>query len=785
MTQTPPARPVLGPGSRVLGVMSGDRRPEPQDPKPKSRRWRALLALALLTSAPIHAADVRFLELAAREEFAAGTLDGVAVGPLGTLSLADRSERVSGVEEPFLLSAARHPQGWVLGTGNDGKVLLVDRQGEVRELFDADEPEVFAVWADADGTVFAATSPRGKVYRIAGGETEESLAAGEVEEYFDPEETYIWALARAADGALLVATGTEGRLYRVTGDGEGEVVFDSEDHHVRCLLALADGRVLLGTAGEGQIVELADGRARTLYDAQQPEVVAFAEAADGVVYAAAIASEASVVDAARAAGSLPQGRRTQTQGRQQEEPEEPGEEDGEEDKESGEGEVTVVVTTSEGSAPVATKGAQGPRSVILRIERNGFAREVETLDEPTVYSLLWARDRLWIGTGLEGQLFSLRDDHLVLEKDVDERQLVALVADDPGPAFATTNAAALYRVTGVSERQGEYTSAALDARQASRFGELRWEGEMPRGSSLAFSARSGMSSEPDSTWSAWSSPQEGNGLSLSAIPPGRYVQWRVRVRAADGRSPEIRRVTVSYLHENLPPRIRALEVLEAGVAVLYRGNAGRDDVFEAWRPEEDGIFSGLRSASGDSDRPRRARRPGFRSLVWSAEDPNGDDLRFRLSFRREEAGDDWLVMAEGLKDPWFSFDSTALPDGWYRVRLQARDRPFDDEGGNPGLETERVSVPVLVDNTVPRQVDVKAADGVLEVAVEDASSPLRRARFSVDAQHWEPAEAADGLVDGLAETIRVPLPESGSLLLLQVEDAARNLITFDLSRWLS
>lgn len=737
-------------------------------------RWGAVLALTFLAGAPSHAADVRFLELAAREELAAGTLDGVAVGPLGTLSLADRSERVSGVEEPFLLSAARHPQGWVVGTGNEGKVLLIDRQGEVRELFDADEPEVFAVWADADGMVFAGTSPRGKVYRIAG---------GEVEEYFDPEETYIWALARAADGALLVATGTEGRLYRVTGDGEGEVVFDSEDHHVRSLLALADGRVLLGTAGEGQIVELADGRARTLYDAEQPEIVAFAEAPDGVVYAAAIASEASVVDAARAAGSLPQGRQPQTQGRQQEEPDEPGEE-GEEGEESSEGEVTVVVTTSEGSAPVATKGTQGPRSVILRIERNGFAREVETLDEPTVYSLLWARDRLWIGTGLEGQLFSLRDDHLVLEKDVDERQLVALVADDPGPAFATTNAAALYRVTGVSERQGEYTSAALDARQASRFGELRWEGEMPRGSSLAFSARSGMSSDPDSTWSAWSSPQEGNGLSLSVIPPGRYVQWRVRFRAADGRSPEIRRVTVSYRHQNLPPRIRALEVLEAGVALLYPGSAGRDDVFEAWRPEEDGIFSGLRGASGDSDRPRRAHRSGFRSLVWSAEDPNADDLYFRLSFRREEAGDDWLVMAEGLEDPWFSFDSTALPDGWYRVRLQARDRPFDAEGGNPGLETERVSVPVLVDNTVPRQADVKAADGVLEVAVEDAWSPLRRARFSVDARRWEPAEAADGLVDGLAEILRVPLPENGSLLLLQVEDAARNLTTFDLSRWL-
>ncbi|MGH9382642.1 MAG: hypothetical protein ACRD2Z_18850 [Thermoanaerobaculia bacterium] len=740
----------------------------------RAKWWIGLLALAVWQGDPGEAAQVRFLELVAREEFAAGTLDGVAVGPLGSLSLADRSERVAGVDEPFLFSAARHPQGWVLGTGNEGKVLLATRQGEVEELFDAPEPEVFAVWADPDGTIFAATSPRGKVYRLAG---------GEAEEYFDPGETYIWALARAADGALLVATGTEGRLYRVTGRGEGEVVFDSDDPHVRSLLALADGRVLLGTHGEGQIVELTGERARTLYDAEQPEVVALAEGPDGVVYAAVIASEASVVDAARAAGAVPRTQQPQAQEPQRQEQEEPDEPGEGQEEEPGSAEGSVVV--SAGTATVtATEQLKGPRSAILRLERNGFAHEVEALNTQTVYSLLWARDRLWIGTGAEGQLFSWRDGHRVLEKDVDERQVVALVADDPGPAFATTNAAALYRVTAVSERQGEYTSAALDARQASRFGELRWEGDVPAGASLAFSARSGMSSEPDATWSAWSTPREGNGVPLAAIPPGRYVQWRARLRAADGRSPEIRRVTVSYRHENLPPRIREMQVLEPGVSLLYPGSAGRDEVFEAWRPERDSIFSGLRGASGDEDRPRRGRRPGFRSLVWSAEDPNGDELSFRLSFWPEAEGSEWLVMAEELDDPWFSFDSTALPDGWYRVRLQARDRPREANDGDATLKAEQISVPMLIDNTAPTLGAARRDGDVLEVEVEDALSPLRAVRVSVDAQRWEPAEAEDGLVDGLHETLRLPIPDAGTLLLLQVEDAAGNLTTFDLSRWL-
>jgi len=103
-----------------------------------------------------------------------------------------------------------HPNGWVVGTGNLGKVLLIAESGEVSTLFTAPEPEIFAVWSDSDGTVYAGSSPDGKVYRID---------AGGGEEYFDPGETYIWSLARHQDGDLLVATGTEGRGDRVVTEG--------------------------------------------------------------------------------------------------------------------------------------------------------------------------------------------------------------------------------------------------------------------------------------------------------------------------------------------------------------------------------------------------------------------------------------------------------------------------------------------------------------------------------------------------------------------------------------
>src|SRR4029077_6606237 len=121
---------------------------------------------------------------------------------------APRVEKVASVAEPFLLSAAVHPDGWVVGTGNAGKILKIDHKGAVTELFAAPEPEVFAVLVDPDGTVYAGTSPRGKVYRIRPGH------ATKAEPFFDPQETYIWALARAKDGSLLVGTGTQGKLFK-------------------------------------------------------------------------------------------------------------------------------------------------------------------------------------------------------------------------------------------------------------------------------------------------------------------------------------------------------------------------------------------------------------------------------------------------------------------------------------------------------------------------------------------------------------------------------------------
>jgi hypothetical protein len=730
---------------------------------------------SLILAAPLTATQVRIFRTQTQAAFLAGTLSGVSIDSLGRIELAPRAQRLAAIAEPFLLSAAARGaagDGFVVGTGNAGKVLAIDGKGKVSELFAAPEPEVFAVWVDKDGTVFAGTSPHGKVYRIPPGGTGGSGAAGgKAEVYYDPGETYIWALARGEDGALLVATGTQGKLFRVVGKGQGKMIFDSDDTHLRALDVLPGGDVLIGTADDGLVLRLGkDGQVRTLYDAKEPEVVALTTAPDGTCYAAVVSSEASLTtDAAKPAAAPASGGGGKKGG-----------------KGGAAGEPTVTVTVEgEGGEPAPAPGRKegGPKSEVLRISPAGVVDRVWTFNDDTVYSLLWQGGSLWVGTGVEGKLYRYQDHQMLLEKDVDERQVVALLPGAAGPAFATTNGGALYRITAGREEKGTYTSAALDAGQVARFGSFRWRGDAPEGSAVRLSFRSGVSSEPDKTWSPWTAPQEGDEVAIADLPRGRYVQWRAELRSGPGGSPRLYSTELSYRQENLAPRVDGLAVLEPGQILVPAAFNPGNQVFEPAHPNREGIFTTLESVSpDDGGRVKPLWKRGYRALRWAASDPNEDKLLYSLWFRpAERQGESgWLKVVEDLDEDRYNFDATVLPDGIYRFRLVASDRKSNDLGEEK--TAEQVSEPVVIDQTPPVLLAAEVGeDHLLQVKVKDALSPIREVVASLDAGDWKPVKVADGLLDGKAETLLLEPAPPGGLLLLRVTDAAYNVVTFDLS----
>jgi hypothetical protein len=785
------------------------RRPAPAPPSVRAAAAATMaaaalaLAAALLAAPPAGATQVRIFQTQTAIGFLGGKLTGISVDALGRMRLAPRTLRVAQIGEPFVFSAARIPGGatgagdsWVVGTGNSGKVLAVAADGRVRELFTAPEPEVFALWADADGTVFAGTSPHGKVYRIARGK-------GAV--FFDPGETYIWALARDARGRLLVATGTRGKLYRVDAAGHGEVALTVEDTHLRSLQPLPDGDVLVGTAGKGLILRLGrDGRARTIYQGDGPEVVALTAGPDGSSYAGVVSSEASLVDlgrdsgAAAGAGAAAAGPLAPAAAGGGGPGAKPGRAPGKPPS------ATLEEAGGEPAIGSRRPGATGPRSEVVRIAADGTAEILWSFPTDTVFSLLWQGDRLWVATGVEGKLFTYAGGHMQLTEELDDRQVVALLPGDPGPAFTTTNGAALYRITAETERHGTYTSAALDAGQVARFGSFRWRGEPSReaggeGDSAAtaairFSFRSGMSAVPDDNWSPWISPKakdgsagppEGRELSLAELPRGRFVQWRAELESSGSRqtSPVISGVELSYRQENLRPRITAFAALDPGQILVPATFNPANQVYEPAHPNKEGIFVPVGTAPLEegAGRTKPLWKKGFRTLRWSALDPNEDPLVYDLYFRPAAAPEDatWMKMAGDLEEDHYSFDATVLPDGVYRFRVVASDRNANDPA--TALSNDRVSEPVVVDHTPPVLVSVERDGKRLRVTVHDAASPIREAVYSVDAGSWKPARPEDGLLDEQTETVLVDADPAGAgLLLLRVTDAAYNVVTFDL-----
>ena len=189
---------------------------------------------------------------------------------------------------------------------------------------------------------------------------------------------------------------------------------------------------------------------------------------------------------------------------------------------------------------------------------------------------------------------------------------------------ATTNAAAFYRITAGTETSGTYTSAALDAGQVARFGTFRWRGEVPEKGGLRVSFRSGVSAEPDHTWSAWTEPREGREIPLAGVPLGRYVQWRAELNGSERSSPRFYEVELSYRQENLRPKIALFAALEPGQVLVPANFNPSNQVFEPAHSARSGIFTTLTPGSEDEGggRVKALWKLGYQTLRWTAMDPN-------------------------------------------------------------------------------------------------------------------------------------------------------------------
>ena len=482
------------------------------------------IAAALLAglSVALVGSGTQTWEMDSYSDFVAGHFDGVSLSREGRLSLAPKVDTVFTSDQPVIWSVAQASDGTLYaGTGNRGRLYRIDPAGKSSLLWTAEQPEIFAVTVDANGVVYAGTSPEGKVYRIVN---------GKAEEYFAPQARYIWSLAVAPDGALFVGTGDQGKIFRVEGPGKGEVYYDTGQSHITGMAVDSQGRLLAGTEPNGILYRItAKDKAFALYDSSLPEIRSIVPMPDGTVYAAALGG--SVAKRAQAAQQAAQGMTgiptiasttitVEAQAGGEIKPPE-----------------AKPQHTAGGRAPGQHAGAAGRGHQRRRQVRHLSHQSRQHRGDPLEFqrgerlrSAGAARTRCsFPPTRTAASTGSRRTCASPWSPRPARARPPACCLPSHSILAATGNMGHIYRLGEKPGASGSYEAPVHDSGTASRWGSLSWRADVPAGCGLVFRTRSGNSARPDRTWSDWSGPLTDSAGARIASPNARYIQWKVEM----------------------------------------------------------------------------------------------------------------------------------------------------------------------------------------------------------------------------------------------------------------
>ena len=735
-------------------------------------------AVAAALAAYAFASGTQAWEMSSYSDFVRGRFDGISLSREGRLSLAPKMETVFTSDQPVIWSVAEAPDGTLYaGTGHRGRVYRIDRAGKGTLLWTAEQPEVFAVAVDRSGAVYAGTSPDGKVYRIEN---------GKATEYFAPRTRYIWSLAAGSDGALYVGTGDQGKVFRVTGAGRGELYYDTGQSHITGLAVDSQGRVLAGTEPNGILYRIsAKDKAFVLYDASLPEIRAIVPMPDGTVYAAALGG--SVAKRAQSAAQAAQGMagganattatttitvEAQNTGPGEIKPPEPAK-----PQPQSPAPASTPQVSTQFMPVVDAIGVE--KSAVYRINPDNTVETLWSSKEENVYDLLALEKQILFSTDSNGRIYGLAPDRRVtLVAQTNEGETTRLLPSDHSVLAATSNMGRIYRLGETPGASGSYEAPVHDSGTASRWGSLNWRADVPAGCSVRFRTRSGNSAKPDRTWSDWSEPLADASGSRIASPNARYIQWKAELVGTGG-TPVLDGVTLAYLPQNSPPVVKSINVITQSVAAPQTARPAASSPSSAYSvtvSDTGDVNTSAPAGTPTQTLPRAALQQI--TVAWQAEDPDGDRLVYNVYFRGE-GETQWKLLRGDTHENSVTFDADVLADGKYFFRVVASDR----EANPPptAREAQLVSAPVMIDNTPPVVTIgvVRHSGGAAHIEFEaaDAASPLRRCEYSLDAASWVPVAAADGVIDSLREKFVLDLAglaPGEHLLVIRAADSANN-----------
>ncbi len=660
----------------------------------------ASAAAVALAAGQAFAVGTRTFELRRGEDFKGGDLKGVAVDSSGEVHAGFNLGSAPVNDATAIWSGLLQKDGSVLlGTGNEGRILSFDGAA-VKRVAETGALVVTSLVEGWGGAVYAGTLPDGEVWKYAGGKAEKFVKLESAE--------HVWQLAfDPKTKSLFAATGPEGKLFRIDQQGKAQVYFDAPEQHLMSVAVAPDGTVYAGSSDKAKLYRVSGpGRATVLYDFGRTEVRGIAFGDKGAVYA--IANDIKT-------GSY--------------------------------------TPTRRGGASAASPAAKPPKTTgkgtLYRFDAQD--RPEQLIDEKDDYftSLAIGDDgKPYVGTGAEGRVYTVDETHNeVLVADVEERQIGALLLRGKQRFVAASDPAVVHVVRGVGGADAVWTSKVLDAGLRAHFGRMDWIATGP----LEVSTRSGNTSEPDDTWSAWSNPLNSAGEVTS--PAARFLQ----VRARWNRDPNsvLSSLTIPFVTDNLRAVVTDVEA--------------------------EGASSTLSTGVEASGGPPSKKSGTTITLKWKVENPDKDELRYRLEYRLVGTNTWYSVLdpRETLTKTTYSWETADLPEGKYHVRVLA-----SDEISNPPDRVQRHELEsslILVDNTPPAIQDLQATGKRIRGVVIDGVGPIARIEASVTgSDEWVPFFPRDGVFDEQREEfdadVTALVPNGHAMLTVRAYDRAGNFV---------
>ena len=719
-------------------------------------RWFMLSAALLLGCGVAAAQGTKLWKIDGPEQMERGTAQGTTISTDGVLAAGPATALLWSAEANLVWTVAAGPDGAVyagLGgtTAGAAAVVRIDSGGSAKTLFKGQELGVQALRVAPDGSLLAATSPNGKVYRLpAGGGTPTVL--------FDssavPEKPkYLWDLAVSRGGEVFVATGAPAAVYRIApGSSKPELLFRTADSNVRCLLLAENGTLFAGTDDSGVIYRVdtrtdthtAGAKPFALYAAPKREITGLAIAPDGTLFAAGTGERSAPV--ASGLAPLPVTGNTGIS-------------------------VTFLqpgTATGASRTPVVPGGSE-----IYRIAPDGTPETLAALKEDVAYALTLWNGRLLVATGNRGRVYEVETSPARRGSYTDVAQLgamqvLAFARRGSGVVAGTGNSGKLFTLADQPAAHPVYTSEVFDAGVAATWGRVEVDPAAP-GAKLLL--RGGNVPNPVEGWGDWTAVSPATAT--AKLPVSRYLQWKAELPAGA----RLRSVGVNYLTRNLPPVVDEVVVVP-GARVATNPAPVTPATIQVVLPSHNSIAQAISLAGETGSAPLSAQKDRTATTVrWSAHDGNGDDLMFSVWFRGEDETN-WHLLKDHLSERFFSFDTASLPDGQYRLRVVASDAP--NHVDRDTLTGERSSAPFTIDTAPPvlGQVTATVVAGMpqhgagqipnqihAQFEAHDATSPIAHAEFSVDAGPWQYLEPVGRISDSRDErydfTAVIPSPAPG------------------------